>query len=88
MNTIVESIPSTKNLPELKPHGSVTSISVDEIYWILAVGIVAEPNCIVEVEVNPVPVILTIVPAWPDVGFTPDIEVNDKEIFLLLVSLL
>jgi len=85
VNKILESIPSTIIFPEFKPHGSVISISVDEKYRILAVGIVIEPNCMTEVEVNPEPVILTIVPAWPDVGFTPAIDKIDKQLFLLFV---
>ena len=71
VNKILESIPSTIIFPELNPHGKVTSISVDEINCIFALGIVAEPNWITELEVNPVPVILTTVPAWPDEGVMP-----------------
>jgi hypothetical protein len=44
VNKILESIPSTIIFPELNPHGKVTSISVDEINCIFALGIVAEPN--------------------------------------------
>ena len=79
VNKILESILSTIILPELNPHGKVTSISVDEINCIFALGIVAEPNWITELEVNPVPVILTTVPAWPDEGVMPSTVKMVKE---------
>ncbi len=37
----------------------------------MAVGITTEPNETVDVDVNPVPVMVTIVPAWPVVGEMP-----------------
>ena len=79
VNKILESIPSTIIFPELNPHGKVISISVDEINCIFAVGIVAEPNWMTELELNPVPVILTTVPAWPDEGVMPSTVKMVKE---------
>jgi hypothetical protein len=71
VNKITEGIPSTVKKPDVTPQGIVTSNSVADTNRIFADGIVIAPNNTVDVGVNPVPVIVTIVPACPEVGETP-----------------
>ena len=71
VNKTVEVIPSTVKKPEFKPHGSVTISSVVDTNWIFADGIVVTPKTTIDAGVKLVPVIVTIVPACPEVGETP-----------------
>ena len=68
MNKVADATPLTEKYPEVTPHGTVTLISVADTNRIFAAGIENDPNETVEVEVKPVPFMVTIVPAWPVVG--------------------
>jgi hypothetical protein len=68
VKTVVEATPSTSTRPEVNPHGIVTCNSVAEINLTLAEGSVVVPILTIELVTKPVPVIVTMEPAYPSTG--------------------